>query len=79
MARTKKIPSVEEQLEELEKEIDKCETQIKEHMDKKNMLIRSMESKKMGMLYQAMSESNKSIDDVISWLRQDKQQNTEQN
>ena len=74
MARTKKNPSVEEQLEDLKKEIEECETQIKKNVDRKDELIRSVENKKMGLLYQAIAESDKNIDDVISWLRQDTQQ-----
>ena len=44
----KKILSVEEQLEELKKEIEECEIQIKKDMDKKDKLIRSAENKKNG-------------------------------
>lgn len=79
MPRPKKTFSVEEELKKLEKELDECETQIKEDMDKKEQLVKSIESKKMGMLYQAISESGKSISEVISWLKQDTQQDTEQN
>ena len=76
MARTKKILSVEEQLEELNKEIEECEIQIKKDMDQKDKLIRSAESKKMGLLHQAILESNKSIDEVISWLQENTKQDT---
>lgn len=79
MPRTKKTLSVEEELKKLEKELDKCEAQIRKDMDKKEQLVKSIESRKMGMLYQAISESGKSVDEVISWLQQDTQQNTEHN
>lgn len=76
MPRTKKTLSVEEELAELEKELTECEDQIRNDMDKKEQLIRAIESKKMGMLYQAISKSGKSIDEVISWLQQNIQQDT---
>lgn len=76
MPRTKKTLSVEEELAELEKELTECEDQIRNDMNKKEQLIRAIESKKMGMLYQAISKSGKSIDEVISWLQQNIQQDT---
>ena len=61
------------ELEKLEKELTKCESQIKDNMEKKDRLIRSIESLKMGMIYQAMLKSGKSVSEVISWLEQDTQ------
>lgn len=78
MSRPKKKLSVEEKLADLDKQISEYENKIKESMEEKNKLIRSAEINKMGTLCQAISESGKSIDEVISWLQQSKEQNSQQ-
>ena len=72
MARRKiKNLSIEEELMELGREVTECEDEIKRLTpvrDRKKELKQLIEQKQMEALYQAVQQSGKSIQEVITWI-----------
>lgn len=72
--RRKKNISLEEELTNLTEEMDACEEKIKELTDKKKELKQQIERKQMEALYQAALDSGKSIEETISLIHGNKEQ-----
>lgn len=66
--RSKKNLSIEEELMELGREVTECEDEIKRLTDRKKELKQLIEQKQMEALYQAVQQSGKSIQEVITWI-----------
>lgn len=74
MARKKKKNlTTEEELVELGREITECEDEIQRLTDKKKEIKQLIEQKQMEALYQAVLQSEKSIEEVIAWINSDNQ------
>ena len=71
--RSKKNLTIEEELMELQKEVTKCEDEIKRLTDRKKELKQIIEQKQTEALYQAVLKSEKSIEEVINWINSDSQ------
>ena len=71
--RSKKNLTIEEELMELQKEVSKCEDEIKRLTDRKKELKQIIEQKQTEALYQAVLRSGKSIEEVITWINSDSQ------
>lgn len=71
--RSKKNLTIEEELMELQKEVTKCEDEIKRLTDRKKELKQIIEQKQTEALYQAVLRSGKSIEEVITWINSDSQ------
>lgn len=71
--RSKKNLSVKEELMELGREVTECEDEIKRLTDRKKELKQLIEQKQMEVLYQAMVGSGRSMEEVISLIREGKE------
>lgn len=60
--------TLEEQLEAVNNEIAECEEQIKALKQKRKEIDKQMKEEKKEALYQAVVESGKSIEDILSNL-----------
>lgn len=60
--------TLEEQLEAVNSEIAACEEQIKELKQKRKEIDKQIKEEKKEALYQAVVESGKSIEDILSNL-----------
>lgn len=60
--------TLEEQLEAVNNEIAACEEQIKELKRKRKEIDKQIKEEKKEALYQAVVESGKSIEDILSTL-----------
>lgn len=73
--RKKKYVSLEEELTALEVEVLECEEKIKELTNRKRELKQLIEQKQMEALYKAAVESGKSIEETISLISGNKEEN----
>lgn len=70
----KKNLTTEEELMELGREVTECEDKIQKLTERKKELEQLIEQKKMEALHQAMVESGKSMEEVMSLIRENKEQ-----
>lgn len=70
----KKNLTTEEELVELEREVTECEDKIQKLTERKKELEQLIEQKKMEALHQAMVEAGKSMEEVMSLIRENKEQ-----
>lgn len=73
--RKRKYMSLEEELIALKEEVNECGEQMKELTNRKKELKQLIEKKQMEALYKAAMESGKSIEETISLINGNKEEN----
>ena len=68
MARPKKPVNYVEELQKIEKQITRHKSSIKELEVQRKKLLEEKKSKEMGMLYEAIQTSGKTVKEVLSTL-----------
>jgi hypothetical protein len=70
MARPKKPVNYEEEIQKLDMQITKWKNTIKELEEEKERLLNEKREKEVGVLYEAVRSSGKSVDDIIALIQE---------
>ncbi len=73
--RKRKNVSLEEELIALKEEVNECDEKVKELTNRKKELKQLIEKKQMEALYKAAVDSGKSIEETISLINGNKEEN----